>query len=94
MNNIKQTVLVNLEEKVNQKSCSENLCEFFMNLIVRVPSYSGPHFPTFGLNTDRYSVSLRIQSKCGKIRTRITPNADTFYVELIVHINPLTPGVH
>ena len=25
------------------------------------------------------SVSLRIQSKCGKIRTRITPNTDTFY---------------
>ena len=22
---------------------------------------------------------LRIQSKCGKIRTRITPNTDTFY---------------
>ena len=25
------------------------------------------------------SVSLRIQSKCGKIRTRITPNTDTFH---------------
>ena len=25
-----------------------------------------------------YSVSLRIQSKCGKIRTRKTPNTDTF----------------
>ena len=38
-----------------------------------------PHFPTFGLNTGSYSVSLRIQSECGKIRTRITPNTDTFY---------------
>ena len=28
---------------------------------------------------DRYGVSLRIQSKCEKIRTRITPNTDTFY---------------
>ena len=27
----------------------------------------------------RYSVSLRIQSECGKIRTRITPNTNTFY---------------
>ena len=27
----------------------------------------------------RYFVSLRIQSECGKIRTRITPNTDTFY---------------
>ena len=26
-----------------------------------------------------YRVSLRIQSKCGKIRTRITPNTDTFH---------------
>ena len=32
--------------------------------------FSGPYFPAFGLNTERYSVSLRIQSECGKIRTR------------------------
>ena len=46
---------------------------------VRIRSYSGPHFPAFGLNTERYGVSLRIQSECGKMRTRITPNTDTFY---------------
>ena len=46
---------------------------------VRIRSYSGPYFPAFRLNTERYSVSLHIQSKCGKIRTRITPNTDTFY---------------
>ena len=45
---------------------------------VRIGSYSGPYFPSFGLNTDRYSVSLRIQSECVKIRTRKTPNTDTF----------------
>ena len=32
--------------------------------------YSGPYFPAFGLNTKIYAVNLRIQSKCGKIRTR------------------------
>ena len=32
----------------------------------RIWSFSGPYFPTFGLNTERYFVSLRIQSKCGK----------------------------
>ena len=32
--------------------------------------FSGPYFLAFGLNTERYEVSLRIQSKCGKIRTR------------------------
>ena len=32
--------------------------------------FSGPYFPVFGLSTERYSVSLRIQSECEKIRTR------------------------
>ena len=44
---------------------------------VCVRSYSGPHFPAFRLNTERYGVSLRIQSECGKMWTRITPNSDT-----------------
>ena len=55
---------------------------------VRIRSYSGPHFPAFGLNTERYSVSLRMQSKCGKMRTRITPNADTFYT--VEYTDPTT----
>ena len=41
--------------------------------------FSGPHFPAFGLNAERYGGSLRILSECGKIRTRITPNTGTFY---------------
>ena len=32
--------------------------------------FSGPSFPAFWLNTDIYSVNLRIQSEYGKIRTR------------------------
>ena len=43
---------------------------------VCIRSYSGPYFPTFGLNTE---IHLRSQSECGKIRTRITPNTDTFH---------------
>ena len=46
----------------------------------RIRSYCGPHFPDNRLNTERYGVSLCIQSECGKVRTRITPNTDTFYV--------------
>ena len=46
---------------------------------VRIRSYSGPSFPAIGLNAERYGISLRILSKCGKIRTRTTPNTDTFY---------------
>ena len=28
---------------------------------VRIRSFSGPYFPAFGLKTERYTVSLRIQ---------------------------------
>ena len=31
---------------------------------------SGPYFPVFGLNTEIYSINLRIQSEYRKIRTR------------------------
>ena len=47
---------------------------------VRIWGYFGPHFPAFGLNTERYGVSLRTQSECGKMRTRKTPNMYTFHV--------------
>ena len=52
--------------------------------------FSGPYFPAFGLNTERYSVSLRIQSECWKIRTRKTPYFDTFhavYIYIMQHIH-------
>ena len=37
------------------------------------------YFPAFGLNTKRYRVSLRIQSKCGIMQTKETLNTDTFH---------------
>ena len=37
---------------------------------VQVRIFCGPHFPTFVLNMERYSISPRIQSECGKIRIR------------------------
>ena len=42
---------------------------------VRIRSFFGPHFSTFGLNTEKYGVSLRIQSECRKIRD-IFPYSD------------------
>ena len=45
---------------------------------VRISSYSGPHFPAFGL-----TVSLCIQFKCAEMRARITPNSHTFYAVLL-----------
>ena len=46
----------------------------------RIRSFSGPYFPSFGPHTERYEVSLCIQSECGKKRTRKSPNTDTFNV--------------
>ena len=54
---------------------------------VRIRSYSDPYFPAFGLNTERSGVSLLIQYKCRKIRTRITPNTDTFLIRILVNIS-------
>ena len=58
-----------------------NLFQLIIHCVkgVRIRSYSGQYFLAFGLNTDGYFVSFRIQSEFGKIQTRITPNADTFY---------------
>ena len=46
---------------------------------VCIRSCSGPHFLAFGLNPERYGLSLHIQSECVKMRIRTTPNTDTFY---------------
>ena len=46
---------------------------------VRIRSYSDPYFPAFGMNTQIYEESLRIQYESGKVQTRITPNTDTFH---------------
>ena len=62
---------------------------FFFLKVVRIWSYSDPHFSAFGLNKERYGVSHRIQSERGKIRTRITPNRDTFYaVSIYLNFRP------
>ena len=38
--------------------------------MTRYGVFSGPYFPPFRLKMEIYSVNLRIQSECGKIRTR------------------------
>ena len=44
----------------------------------RIQKYSGLLLPAFGRNTERHSVSVRVQSECEKMRARITPNTETF----------------
>ena len=62
---------------------SHTLLPFHCMKRVRNWSVSGQYFPAFGLHTERYSVSFRIQSECVKIQTRKTPNMDTFHAVLI-----------
>ena len=53
-------------------------CRTLREMCLYFRSFPGLYFTAFRLNTD--SVSLRIQSECTKIRTRKTPNTDTFHV--------------
>ena len=58
---------------------------------IRIWSYSGPQFPAFGLKMEKCRVSLRIQSECGKMWTRKTPNTDTFHTGIVLDkIQPVT----
>ena len=47
--------------------------------IVLTKSFSCPCFSTLRLNTEIYGVNLHSKSECIKIRTRNTPNMDTFH---------------
>ena len=42
--------------------------------------FSGSCFPAFGLNTERFEMSLHIESKCKKIQTRTLP-IQTFFTQ-------------
>ena len=52
---------------------------------LRIWIYSGPYFPAFGLNTERYGEPFIIQYKWRKTQTRITPNIDIFYAVTLLH---------
>ena len=54
---------------------------------VHILSFSSSHFPAFGLNTERYGISLRTQSKCWKIRTIKAQNTDTFHAVLSIMLS-------
>ena len=53
---------------------------------VHIWSYSGPHFPAFGLSTERQGVSLRIQYECGKTRITIIPKTNIFNAVITIKI--------
>ena len=83
-------LLVNVS--IEKKWCNETTyCHLHGMENVRIRSYSGPDFPAFGLITERYS---DIHSKCEKIRTKITPKADTFYALLTQELKPFPDTPH
>ena len=49
--------------QLEKKACSKKFHTVWK--VSKYGVFSGPYFPTFGLNTERYSVYLRIQSKYG-----------------------------
>ena len=59
--------------------CTEPAAQRCTAWKVSVFGVSGPYFPAFGLITEIYRENLRIQTEFGKIRTKKTPTADTFY---------------
>ena len=64
------------KKKIEPKYCVKS---------VRIRSFSGPYFPAFGLNTERYSV-LCISPYSVRMREnteQITPNTDTFHAVII-----------
>ena len=66
-----------LQFKLRKSCVLLSLLLFFFHLLHETCPYSefsGSYYPAFGPNTEIYSVLLRIQSKCGKIRTRKTPS--------------------
>lgn len=56
--------------ETNETHCIEGVC---------IRRFCGPCFPTFGLNTDGFSVNLCIYYKYLKIRTIKAPNINRFY---------------
>ena len=73
------------KQRVSQDSILDSVLFFIYIITCFVQSYTVTARKVFELNTERYGVSLRNHSQCGKIWTRKTPNMDTFNVVFKVH---------
>ena len=70
---------IKLKKTLNFKLPQTSWFTFAVWKVSKYKVFSGLYLPAFRLNTERYGVSLRIQSECGKMRIRIIPNTDAFY---------------
>ena len=72
----KASFLIKLQVVTTPSEFSKTVCIIHWRVLItawKLSKYrvvSGLYFLAFGLNTERYSASLSIQSKCRKIRTR------------------------
>ena len=79
----KMKVIYESNDPVGKEFKSQNHCVRSVHIL----NFYGRYFPAFGLNTERYSISLRIQCKCGKMQTRKTANTDNVYaVKCLNHL--------
>ena len=63
----------------NARCIAETFSEGFVSYHTMTLRENDLYLAAFGLNTERCSVFLRIQSECGKLQTRKTLNTKTFY---------------
>ena len=73
-----------ISSKYAEKYFAVTTIIFFIATAWKVSKYgvfSGPYFPAFGLNTERYSVSFCIRSECEKIWTRKNLRIRTFFMQ-------------
>ena len=66
--NYSSAVCISTGQKINF-SVLQGLLHTVWN-VSKYGVFSGPYFPPFALNTERYFIFLRIQFEWGKIRTR------------------------
>ena len=64
-------------------SCRIWVSERHFSLRKKCP-YSELFWSAFSRIRTEYEVSLRIQSECGKMQTRIIPNTDTFHAVFVI----------
>ena len=72
-------ITININKSENEIMINSETMKRHWVKSLSIRSYCSPYFPAFGLDTERYFISLLIQSEYGKIRTRITRDTDTFY---------------
>ena len=60
----------------------KNFEKINIKTVISMQQCISPHFPVFGLDTKIYRVNFRIQSKCGKIRTK----KNLLLQQILVHL--------